>query len=412
VRFQTSETVAVRDPEMVLRALEICLRNVSSEVERYGHQITMHGLGPSPRTMNRHDTTVLCVNAEDDRTIISADVNFQASALLGDMPQDAVVRSKLEQVFDEMKMQLDLDAKRASAHSSSFDAAAIITLVEVPPSVEPEACENSLLDDYLTEQTAGVSPLIADSPVSIAHNIPASVDADDGILTDLPSTHKPEQESANSEEPASRKSSGAVLASVLLAFILVIAGVFSLRLWHGNVHLLSASPHSQQPVTVKESQSAENGKTAEKDAMKPPPAVPDGSDVQDPASWLQEWAAAIRSRDPVNQASFYANPVQNYLGQSNVSKDRLIEAKQAAIQNRKGLWTVRIDNMVVEKQAGSEATIRLVKHIMSQVLPHEISERSVTSRLRLKQLDGRWKIVSEQDLPPTEAHRHAPDPTQ
>ncbi len=108
MRFQARGTVSVQDREMVLRTLEMCRRDISSEVVRCGDQITLHGLGPSPRAVNYHDTTVLSVSAEDDKTVINADVSFQASAFLGDASQDAVVRSKLDQVFDQMKSQIEL----------------------------------------------------------------------------------------------------------------------------------------------------------------------------------------------------------------------------------------------------------------------------------------------------------------
>src|SRR5580698_1855149 len=113
MRFEICETVQTTDQEMVLRALEICSREVSSEVVRYGDRITVHGLGPSPRAKNVHDTTVFCVNAEDDKTIINGEVSFQASALLGDQPQGEVVRSKIDELFNQMKAQIDLDANRA-----------------------------------------------------------------------------------------------------------------------------------------------------------------------------------------------------------------------------------------------------------------------------------------------------------
>src|SRR5580698_11539928 len=114
MRFEICETVQTTDQEMVLRALELCSREVSSEVVRYGDRIMVHGLGPSPRAKNVHDTTVFCVNAEEDKTIINGEVNFQASALLGDQPQGDVVRSKLEELFIQLKAQIDLDSRRAA----------------------------------------------------------------------------------------------------------------------------------------------------------------------------------------------------------------------------------------------------------------------------------------------------------
>lgn len=99
-----------RDPELVLGVLEGCLRSVSDEIVREGRKITFFGLGPSPRAVNRRDTTILHVDSMDGVTTIHADVRFQASAFLGTAPQDAVVEAKLNRVFDDMLARLGLDA--------------------------------------------------------------------------------------------------------------------------------------------------------------------------------------------------------------------------------------------------------------------------------------------------------------
>lgn len=110
MKFQWVEKIPVADPEIVLRAMEDRLRAVSSEVVREGDRITLMGLGPSPRAMNRRDKTVIDVRVEDGFTTVAADIVYQASSLLGDAPQDAVVRAKLERVFEEMREELGLKA--------------------------------------------------------------------------------------------------------------------------------------------------------------------------------------------------------------------------------------------------------------------------------------------------------------
>jgi len=90
--------------------LEGCLRSISSEIARQGSQITLRGLGPSPRAINRRDTTVISVQRDDGATVIHADVQFQASAFLGTAAQDAVVQEKLDRIFDDMLTQLGITA--------------------------------------------------------------------------------------------------------------------------------------------------------------------------------------------------------------------------------------------------------------------------------------------------------------
>ena len=85
MRFQTTKRIPGQDPDLVLGTLEGCLRSVSDEIVREGRRITFFGLGPSPRAINRRDTTVIDVYAMDGITTIDADVSFQASAL-GELP--------------------------------------------------------------------------------------------------------------------------------------------------------------------------------------------------------------------------------------------------------------------------------------------------------------------------------------
>jgi hypothetical protein len=130
-----------------LGVLEDCLRSVSTEIVREGRRITFFGLGPSPRAINRRDTTVIDVDAEDGVTTIGADVSFQASAFLGNAPQDVVVQEKLDRVFDQMRIQLGLDPWAASSHpepaisNGPVGAASPEAPLEVPPPEDIEPAE-------------------------------------------------------------------------------------------------------------------------------------------------------------------------------------------------------------------------------------------------------------------------------
>jgi ketosteroid isomerase-like protein len=132
LKFHMLEAVPDRDPDSVLRAMEEGLREVSIEVVREGHTITLAGLGPSPRARNRRDRTVIDVSAEDGTTTIAVDVTYQASAFLGETSQDAVVRAKLDRVFDQMRDRLGLEHSPASIEKRSETARFVPKPAELP----------------------------------------------------------------------------------------------------------------------------------------------------------------------------------------------------------------------------------------------------------------------------------------
>jgi ketosteroid isomerase-like protein len=147
--------------------LEGCLRSLSNEVVRQGSQITLLGLGPSPRAVNRRDTTVIDVKREDGATVIHADVRFQASAVLGMAAQDVVVKEKLDRIFDDVLARLGLSA-RTSQSEKVDDAAAVADGVERPAasSAEPVAQEVSAKTpaaDPVVPETASDDPPAANA---------------------------------------------------------------------------------------------------------------------------------------------------------------------------------------------------------------------------------------------------------
>jgi hypothetical protein len=128
-------------------------------------------------------------------------------------------------------------------------------------------------------------------------------------------------------------------------------------------------------------------------------AAQQDSATSDPRQWLQNWADVMRGRDPIAQASFYADTVDAYSGRRNVSNEQILANKRAGILNRRGLWTVRFDDISLHRQGDDDVSVNLVKHYIAQVGPAQITEKFVRSRLLLRLIDGQWKIVSEQDLP-------------
>lgn len=111
MRFELKERVDVAQTEPVLRSLEFHLRTVAQNVVRAGDQLTASGIGPSPRSVNRNDTTVVQARVESGATLLAIEVSYQASALLGGISQDDVVRSKIVGVLREVRRELGLGEK-------------------------------------------------------------------------------------------------------------------------------------------------------------------------------------------------------------------------------------------------------------------------------------------------------------
>jgi hypothetical protein len=66
-----------------------------------------------------------------------------------------------------------------------------------------------------------------------------------------------------------------------------------------------------------------------------------------PRRFLEQWAASQRARDAKRQASFYANEVRPYLALREASRDAVYEDKRKTIGQRKGLWTFKIEDVIL-----------------------------------------------------------------
>jgi ketosteroid isomerase-like protein len=515
MRFEIRETVHAPDPELVLRALEVCSREVSNDVVRFGDQITLRGLGPSPRTKNAHDMTVFSVNVEDDTTIISGEVKFQASALLGDQPQCDVMRSKLDDLFEQMKAKIRLDEARAAAagerrgavaSSAAVDdaheadqssaqetvavapegliealdaapemgwmAAAVVGGAVGPVDAEvgtseagalggvevvaqpQEAIEDADVAEVGETNGAGVAPqneessatglegasgieqgAAADEVVSGPELVVAgdeagkSVEASAAVAPEpgaaseaaVPSEPTAEVKAEVEEEPAlwavrtvqedaaegeasrsggwRRSAPWLVGVSALLA---IVAGCYFFLFANHRGGVADRAAEGTVPAagTVNPVPTA---RTAPEPAPSTPVNVPGANadsiaSTADLKAWVQGWAVAMRTRDADAQAAYYAKTVDLYEGHRDVSRDAVLKDREATIRMRKGLWTVKMENIVVVRQTATEAEVRLVKHFMDQPAQSEILESFVPTRLVLKKTDEGWKISSEQDL--------------
>jgi hypothetical protein len=429
LRVQITETFETHDVEMVLSALERSLRDVSTDAIRQGRQIMLRGLGPSQRTMNRNDITVIEVSTEGDRTTgtrttIHADVTYQASALLGGAPQDEIVRSKLDRVFDNVKMQLRTRSVRVTAPPDPPEPLPLFEpgpfpelgpVIEIPVAITAQPEEEDV--PPVTEEAAAVpatpevEPERAEPPTQMERP-PTRVEwkpsASSSSIISAYTRQREERpgvrifETAQPERSKRTRPWGIMAAvTCVLAAVLIFLGWPYLQglvdkgryLHSGSVDMQAVQP---VPAAAESSASAPEKTVADSGLLATPTdSIHNEADV---GVWLQSWVAAMRTRDPAAQATFYADPVDRYFLKSNVSYADVLLDKETAIRNRKELWTMELQDIVIEQKPDSTARVRFVKHFISQTSEAQISEQFVRSQLKLKRIDGQWKITAEQTL--------------
>jgi ketosteroid isomerase-like protein len=131
----------------------------------------------------------------------------------------------------------------------------------------------------------------------------------------------------------------------------------------------------------------------------PPPALArQAGDDPDPAMVVSDWEAAMNSTDAAAQAAFYADPVERYFLRHNLSRDEVKADKQAAINRRRGDWSVKMENVKVTRPDDNTAKARLIKHYTVKEDGKTASEWFVPSLLQMTRANGRWQITSERDL--------------
>jgi ketosteroid isomerase-like protein len=518
-----------QDPDLVLGVLQDCLRSVSKDIVREGRRITLFGLGPSPRAINPRDRTVIDVNAENGVTTIDADVNFQASAFLGNAPQDSVVKAKLDHIFEEMRTQLGFDRWLTSTHQETVVSvepatAATPDLVhgEVPvagaglPNGSGEVFENesalpnapmtssqikeevSVKEEVSAETTPAESSeaKVADqtealldpesrslesaSEIARIPELPAadgkahapfSAMAEIELLVAGPAVRKAQEDVAMtelssetglershpSEEKQAKAAAEAVIKPTLRASTKPAPQATIERPEPRGIvaRTLRAEPLSGIGATAPLSKSAlRHDFGSEEDAKRsrwlkwsawaaaiivlvlapaawlylpshfednapaaqvqpPPAALPQRAHAQpaaepvplkepgsaeDPGLVIKDWELAARSRDAAAQAAFYADPVERYFLRRNLSRDQVVAEKQAAIDKRKGVWTVKMERVDLTRHGDTSTRVRLVKHFTVRENGETVSEWFVPSQLQLVRANGKWQITSERDL--------------
>jgi ketosteroid isomerase-like protein len=433
VRFEFSEIVEHPDPNLVLHILEYCFRDVSLEAIHNGDQLTIYGLGPSFRTMNRSDKTVLRATRQQTATIVHAEANFLASALMGDMPQDTVVRSKIEQAFRCMKSQLNLDViplppDSPSLHSSDSPRPLRTERFapRMPDTPDPHPDQSPVLEHTSFQAdmpTTTIEPLIQSpamepsEPIAFEPKAPVAAISPASAASPPPPTPVLDSEALEpvlsepflpiKASPAEHKRSP-VFPLTLLAVLFLLCGAYFLqhRNFAGNLFSLTGAKQIAAPTVDRPTATQASPAPVHETAEQPYPTPAQSSlpatttaGPEDIKAWVKDWATAMSTRDAGAQVSFYADPVDRYFLTPNVSKKELLREKQSDIASRNGLWTLKAEDVVIQQQTKSNAVVYFTKHFMvKSPTSSSIREQRLKTQLKLKLVDGNWKITSERTI--------------
>jgi len=190
---------------------------------------------------------------------------------------------------------------------------------------------------------------------------------------------------------AGRKALAAVLLVAVLAGLGLLAGPYLSRLSREMTSLPNApdAAESASADTARETPAAVPG------VPESFPAAPSRMAEADPEGWLEGWVEAMNGTNAAVQASYYADPVDRYFLRSKVTRDAVLVDKEASIMDRREGWRMTVDKVEVAQRTATTARILLVKHIVNGPGAPTLRLRA---QLKLKRVDGQWKISTEQTL--------------
>ncbi|MEO6816784.1 MAG: hypothetical protein ABI177_08770 [Edaphobacter sp.] len=429
MKLLLDEIVEHPDADHVLRTLEYFLREVSLETARTEDELIVYGLGPSFRTMNPKDKTIVRATSQASTTTLHTEANFLASALAGNMSQDEIVRSKIERAFESLKTELSYGAAsrpiaartlppaEPAAPSPVIEAVPAMAEGSTPETVEAEKISPAPIEgapDTVQKAFIEAKPEVKPEPKIEARletkpeprpeprpapkpETKPVAKSEEPVLTAMRQSAPVPTVEAMYEEPVSKKRS-AILWVLPLLVLLLLAAAFYLLHHRGAEQSLFGSRVEGQTASISvEHLAAAPASAPTALAATPAPPAPAAMPT-DVKEWVQAWATAMRTRDAQAQLAFYATPLDRYFLTPNVSREQLLNDKQAEIDDRKGVWTFKAEDVVVQNQTPTSAVVYLNKHIIVELPSSTIREQRLKAQLKLKMVDGGWKIVSERTI--------------
>lgn len=431
------ELVDSPDADLVSRTLEACLRAQWSEVAREGSAIVLRGLGPTHR-VNRNDRAVFEVKpAEGGRTAIEADVTYLASALVGDAaPQNELVQRKLAGVLELVRMDVDLARRRAAqerkpklvdwsaatANDGVYESAPAQAEDSAPDRAEKNGQDEAKVEEAMPQPAGADSVVTEPAPENKPTAAPEGGESatssampvtEPRLVHRIEDTHSVNlseygRNAVSDPDQVKERSTGKLFATLLVVF--VVAGVGQEGWLHrAQLQQKTADWRAEWNGSVPKAAAAAPATTQKPELPQQPaisqtPAVDATSAVEaaklaeaDPRKWLANWATSLDGQDAGAQAAFYADPVEKYFLRRNVSRADVQTARQTDIAERSGPWTMELDDVIVAQQTETTARVLMVKHIVTEGSNGKV-DRRLPTQIRLKRIDGQWRIVSEQTL--------------
>ena len=390
MKLHLTKIVEDRSPVVVTKALEKSLKREAWEIHRSDQHVVALGIGTSRSAVNLSDKATFEIDVREGATTVQVEAEYQYTWFLSEEAQNDTVHSRIESVFATRRAELDLAPELLNAPSAVPDPPPPGSEITTQPDDSMEAIATPALPEGYRAPAQPAALLEVDehsqAPTSVSEVQEAST------YLAAPTLATPRFESA--AVPLS-------MVSILVA-LCVIFGI-----WHFTTLPISrnatkpvpsvaiATPTSLPPLGIHPTPPI-----FLRTKQPNPPAIPSQSDSQseDLMRWLQQWAASERTRDAKTQASFYADDVRPYLSLDRATRDAIYRNKQDSIQNRKGLWTFKIDKVAIRSASGDEASVVLKKVVMAQTNSVEVSEKRISSFLTLKRTQNGWQITGERDL--------------
>lgn len=396
MKFQHDEIVEHSDADLVLRTLERYFREISLETVRTGDQLVVYGLGPSFRTMNHNDKTIVLATPQLSATMVHTEANFLASALMGDVPQEDIVRSKIERMFESLKAELNSGAVSHQKAPSALQASEPVSVGSANADVSHIAKDSPsppVEAEQISTLPTGDTRDLGDLPERPSIDQQPEPKIDEPVLP--PPRHSAVMPSlAEMEDVPAKRRWPAVL---LLLILLLGGGGYFLRHRYSFQSLYASMSGGQAASTaVKENAAANIAPSTPPLTNSEPPAPAEMP--RDIKAWVEVWAAAMRTGDAQAQMAFYATPLNRYFLTPDVSREQLLKDKQSEIESRQGVWTFKAEHVVVENETPTSAVVVFIKHIIVGLPSSAIKEQHIKTQLKLKLVDGNWKITSERAI--------------
>jgi hypothetical protein len=105
----------------------------------------------------------------------------------------------------------------------------------------------------------------------------------------------------------------------------------------------------------------------------------------------------MKGVDAAKQASFYAGTVDRYLSKGQVSNAVVLQDRKKSVAARPADSALTFEDVAVRLTSPTTATVSGVRHFSVRNSPTKTTDSYVPEQLTLTQIDGQWKITSENE---------------